>query len=116
MRALGPNGTHPGTVNHSSLVEIGSDGRITTAEPGSITRKEFSMRFGSICRLVLCATLATLWTSTALAQQVRFFPDFNPLTSPVSSLQTNGGLVTSNGSQYVLRLTQGWSGTGPVFP
>lgn len=64
-----------------------------------------------MCRLVLCATLAVLWTVSASAQQVRFFPDFNPSTAPVSALRMNGGFITTYGNQYVLRLTGG--GTTP---
>lgn len=60
------------------------------------------MRNG-IIKVALAGILAGLWTATAAAQQVRFFPDF----SNMAYLQTNGsGQATYNG-QKVLRLTKG---------
>ena len=65
------------------------------------------MRFGTIQKLVLCAGLGVLCLTEAVAQQVRFFPDFNPANAPVGALRMNGGSITTYGNQYVLRLTQG---------
>jgi hypothetical protein len=41
------------------------------------------------------------------AQQVRFFPDFNPATSPTANLQMNGATLASFNGNTVLRLTPG---------
>lgn len=60
------------------------------------------MRNGT-AKYALTGILAVLCTASAVAQQVRFFPDF----SSMAYLQTNGSKQALYNDQYVLRLTPG---------
>jgi hypothetical protein len=81
---------------------------MTITQSGSIGPKGISMRFGTTLKLVLCASLAVTCVTGLVAQQVRFFPDF----SSVAFLSMNVAHQASYNGQYVLRLTDGYSGVG----
>jgi hypothetical protein len=74
---------------------------------GLSAQKETSMRCGKPAVLALFGTSVLFLLAAASAQQVRFFPNFNPATSPTSALQLNGSQLTSFNGNSVLRLTPG---------
>lgn len=72
------------------------------------------MRQGKVLKIALTCASVVLCLASASAQQVRFFPDFNPATSPTTFLQLNRALLVPSGSSTVLQLTPGYSGTGAI--
>lgn len=72
------------------------------------------MRQGKVLQIALSCASVVLWLASASAQQVRFFPDFNPATSPTSFLQLNHAQLVPSGNSTVLQLTPGYSGTGAI--
>lgn len=71
------------------------------------------MRFQKIQTVVLVTIVAVFCGASAIAQQIRFFPDF----SSVANLKFNGSThqATWNNAK-VLRLTNGYSGVGIFRP
>jgi hypothetical protein len=65
------------------------------------------MKSGKAVIRALFGTSIVFLLAAASAQQARFFPDFNPATSPVGSLQLNGSHLTAFNGKNVLRLTPG---------
>lgn len=65
----------------------------------------------SVCvkKFAAVTIVVLLCSALSLAQQIRFFPDFNPATSPVSALQMNGTQLAAYNGHTVLRLTPGIS-------
>ena len=53
------------------------------------------MKCGKLFIFVAFGTSALFLLAAASAQQARFFPDFNPATSPVGSLKLNGSQLTA---------------------
>jgi hypothetical protein len=72
------------------------------------------MRRAVVIKTGLVATIVLVCMSSALAQQIHYFPDFS---TGASNLQMNGGahLATWH-SQKVLRLTDGYPGVGTFHP
>ena len=69
------------------------------------------MRSVSVVKFAALAIAAVLLSWPVSAQQVRFFPDFNPTTSPTASLQLNRAHLVMSGNSTVLQLTAGYPGT-----
>ena len=67
------------------------------------------MRHGKLFIFAAFGTSALFLLAAGSAQQARFFPDFNPATTPVGSLQLNGSQLTTFNGHHVLRLTPGIS-------
>ena len=70
------------------------------------------MRSAFLVKFAVLTMASLLCLGSAFGQQIRFFPDFNPATSPTSSLQMNGTTLSSFNGGTVLRLTPGYSGVG----
>jgi Bacterial lectin len=70
------------------------------------------MRHAKVLKIALSSMTVLLWLASASAQQARFFPDF----SSVNYLQMNGAHQATYNGQYVLRLTDGYSGLGAPHP
>jgi len=71
------------------------------------------MKCGTAVIRALFATSVLFLLAAASAQQARFFPDFNPATTPVGSLQLNGSQLTTFNGHNVLRLAPGSSNPKP---
>ena len=67
------------------------------------------MRNGMV-KIAVVALLAVLWSASALAQQVRFIPDFTSM----AYLQANGATQALYNGSYVLRLSRGELATAKV--
>lgn len=70
------------------------------------------MHLAKVLRIVVIGITA-LWAASAVAQQIRYFPDF----TSVANLQFNGNAHQATwNSAKVLRLTDGYSGVGIFHP
>ena len=72
------------------------------------------MRQGKVFTTAVLCLSVLLCLASASAQQVRFFPDFNPATSPTTSLQMNRAHLVTSGNSTVLQLTDGLPGAGAI--
>jgi lectin family protein len=78
-------------------------------QAGPISPEGFPMQSVCVKKFAAVTIVVLLCSGLSLAQQVRFFPDFNPATSPVSALQMNGTQLAAFNGHTVLRLTPGIS-------
>lgn len=72
------------------------------------------MRQGRVLKFALSCVFVFVLLASASAQQVRFFPDFNPTKSPTNFLRMNRAHLVTSGNNTVLQLTDGYPGAGAV--
>ena len=72
------------------------------------------MRQGKVFTTAVLCLSVLLCLASASAQQVRFFPDFNPATSPTTFLQFNRSHLVTLGNNTVLQLTDGLPTAGAI--